>query len=121
MTTTKEVTRQEAIQLYTPKFYTYCAVGGAMACGLTHAGITPLDVVKCRIQTGHAYKGTIDGLKQVYAEGGIKGLSLGWAPTLVGYSFQGAAKYGFYELFKKKYSDWAGEENAYKYRTVCEN
>lgn len=29
----------------------------------------------------------------------------------------GAGKYGFYELFKKKYSDIVGEEAAYKYRT----
>lgn len=43
----------------------------------------------------------------------------GWGPTLVGYSFQGAAKFGLYELFKKKFADMVGEENAYAYRTVC--
>lgn len=109
------------IQLYSPQFYTYCAIGGALACGVTHAGITPLDVVKCRIQTGHAYKGTLDGVKTIYKEAGASGLVLGWAPTLVGYSMQGAAKYGFYELFKKQYTDWAGTENAYKYRMVWSN
>jgi solute carrier family 25 (mitochondrial phosphate transporter), member 3 len=30
----------------------------------------------------------------------------GWAPTFVGYSFQGAGKYGFYEVFKY----WYGEQ-----------
>lgn len=29
---------------------------------------------------------------------------------------QGAAKYGFYEFFKKTYSDMAGPENAVKYK-----
>ena len=31
-------------------YYGKCVVGGAMACGLTHAFITPLDLVKCRKQ-----------------------------------------------------------------------
>ena len=35
-----------------------------------------------------------------------------WAKLL------GAGKYGFYELFKKKYSDIVGEETAHKYRTT---
>lgn len=48
----------------------------------------------------------------------MKGLTLGWGPTFVGYSFQGLCKFGFYEFFKKFYSDMAGsEEVAYKYRT----
>lgn len=39
-------------------------------------------------------------------------------PTLIGYSGQGACKFGFYEFFKKYYSDIAGPENAAKYKTV---
>ena len=48
----------------------------------------------------------------------MKGFFKGWAPTLLGYSAQGACKFGFYEYFKKKYSDLAGEENAKKYKTL---
>ena len=33
-----------------PKFYALCAVGGALSCGLTHTAVTPLDLVKCRLQ-----------------------------------------------------------------------
>lgn len=29
-------------------YYLKCLMGGSMACGLTHAAITPLDIVKCR-------------------------------------------------------------------------
>jgi solute carrier family 25 phosphate transporter 3 len=29
-------------------YYGKCLIGGAMACGFTHAGITPIDIVKCR-------------------------------------------------------------------------
>merc|ERR1711974_123972 len=46
-----------------------------------------------------------------------KGLVLGWAPTAIGYSAQGLCKFGFYEVFKKIYSDMIGEENTYLYRT----
>ena len=34
------------------KFYALCAVGGALSCGLTHTAVTPLDLVKCRLQVG---------------------------------------------------------------------
>merc|ERR1712037_593781 len=32
------------------KYYALCAVGGALSCGLTHTAVTPLDLVKCRLQ-----------------------------------------------------------------------
>lgn len=38
------------IELYTPKYYGACAAGGVLACGITHALVTPLDLVKCRRQ-----------------------------------------------------------------------
>ena len=31
-------------------YYAKCMLGGALACGVTHAGITPLDVAKCNMQ-----------------------------------------------------------------------
>ncbi len=40
-----------AIKLYTPAYYWACAAGGVASCGLTHMGVTPLDVVKCNMQT----------------------------------------------------------------------
>lgn len=100
------------------KFYAYCAFGGLLSCGLTHTAVVPLDLVKCRIQVDPAkYKGLSNGFKVSIAEGGIKSLSLGWAPTLLGYSMQGVGKFGFYEGFKNLYSGLMGEENAYLYRT----
>lgn len=38
------------IALYSPSFYAACTVGGILSCGLTHMGVTPLDVVKCNMQ-----------------------------------------------------------------------
>lgn len=51
-------------------------------------------------------------------EQGVKGFFRGWVPTLLGYSAQGACKFGFYEFFKKYYSDIAGPEYAVKYKTL---
>jgi solute carrier family 25 (mitochondrial phosphate transporter), member 3 len=31
-------------------YYGKCMVGGIFACGLTHAAVCPLDIVKCRRQ-----------------------------------------------------------------------
>ena len=49
---------------------------------------------------------------------GLKGLTVGWAPTFVGYSCQGFGKFGFYEIFKDVYKNVVGEENAAKYQTA---
>ncbi|CAD6191644.1 unnamed protein product [Caenorhabditis auriculariae] len=106
------------IQLGSMKFYTLCALGGSLSCGLTHTLIVPLDLVKCRIQVNaEKYKGVATGFRVTVAEEGIRGLGRGWAPTFIGYSMQGLGKFGFYELFKNIYSNMLGEENAYLWRT----
>eukprot|EP00761_Pharyngomonas_kirbyi_P011350 gb/GECH01011375.1/.p1 GENE.gb/GECH01011375.1/~~gb/GECH01011375.1/.p1 ORF type:complete len:330 (+),score=58.61 gb/GECH01011375.1/:1-990(+) len=99
-------------------YYTKCAMAGALSCGITHTMITPLDLVKVRLQVDpEKYKNIFNGFKVTYREGGASRLTLGWAPTLFGYSMQGLCKFGFYELFKDKFSDLVGEEAAIKYRT----
>ncbi len=47
------------------------------------------------------YKSIGTGFGVTVSEGGLKGLVRGWAPTLAGYSIQGAGKFGLYEFFKK--------------------
>lgn len=108
------------IPLYSAQYYYTCAIGGILACGTTHALVTPLDLVKCRRQVDkNIYKGNVDGWKKIWAtEGGLKGIYTGVGPTLLGYSMQGAAKYGFYEYFKKTYADLVGPENATKYKSL---
>jgi solute carrier family 25 phosphate transporter 3 len=108
----------KAIVMYSGKYYATCALGGAVACGLTHALVTPLDLVKCRKQVDkNIYKSNTDGWSKIVKnEGGFRALYTGVGPTLIGYSMQGATKYGFYEYFKKTYSDLAGPENAIKYK-----
>ena len=55
------------------------------------------------------YKSLGNGFKVSVKEGGVKALTLGWAPTLVGYSMQGIGKFGFYEAFKNLYGGILGE------------
>ena len=81
------------------KFFALCGLGGILSCGVTHTALTPLDLVKCRIQVDPAkYKGIFNGFKVTMAEGGVRGLGRGWAPTAYGYSLQGLGKFGLYEV-----------------------
>ncbi|XVF08621.1 hypothetical protein REPUB_Repub07fG0018600 [Reevesia pubescens] len=89
---------KEGIEMYSPAFYAACTAGGILSCGLTHTAVTPLDLVKCNMQ--------IDPAK-------YKSISSGF-----GVFAQGACKFGFYEFFKKYYSDIAGPEYATKYKTL---
>lgn len=96
----------------------HCRFTGVLSCGITHTAIVPLDLVKCRIQVDPAkYKNVFHGFKVTMAEGGVRSLGLGWAPTFFGYSAQGLCKFGFYEVFKVLYTDIIGEEAAFLYRT----
>ncbi|KAJ9625063.1 Cu/Pi carrier [Taxawa tesnikishii (nom. ined.)] len=106
------------IELYSAKYYAACTFGGLLACGVTHWSVTPLDLVKCRRQVDpKMYKGNFEAWRKISAAEGVRGVYTGGSPTFFGYSAQGAFKYGGYEFFKKFYSDLAGEENAYRYKT----
>lgn len=68
-------------------YYGKCMIGGSLACGLTHTAMVPLDVVKCRMQANKGlYSSLGNGLSSLRATQGLGGLTLGWLPTLVGYS-----------------------------------
>lgn len=100
-------------------YYAKSMLGGALACGLTHAGITPLDVAKCNMQVDPIkYKGLTSGISTLIREDGSKGIWKGFGPTLVGYSLQGMFKYGLYEVFKDAYMNLAGEEASARYKPL---
>jgi len=105
-------------EVHDMSYYQKCMMGGILSCGITHTMVCPLDIVKCRMQAMPGlYKGVGDGFKTINATEGLKGFTLGWLPTLVGYSAQGFGKFGFYEIFKDVYRNAAGK-NEPKYRTV---
>ncbi|CAG4985250.1 unnamed protein product [Parnassius apollo] len=105
-------------ELYSNKFFMLCMAGGALACGTTHTFVTPLDLVKCRLQVDpRKYKSIFKGFFVSFREGGLASLVKGWAPTFFGYSLQGAVKFSGYEYFKYKFAGMIDEESAYLYRT----
>ena len=97
-------------------YYFKCMIGGALACGITHTAIVPLDVVKCKRQVdGNFAKNLGEGISKIKANGQI---TLGWGPTLIGYSLQGLGKFGFYEIFKDVYKKIVGEDKADEYKKI---
>ena len=58
----------------------------------------------------------VSGLRLIIAEEGSRAIWKGWFPTLIGYSAQGAFKYGLYEVFKDQYANMLGKENFEKYK-----
>lgn len=105
------------IKLYSPEYFYTCTLGGVLACGPTHSAVTPLDLVKCRRQVDALlYTSNIQGWKSIIRSEGFGAIFTGVGATFIGYSFQGAGKYGLYEVFKYKYSQLIGDENARKYK-----
>ncbi|CAI4217365.1 unnamed protein product [Parascedosporium putredinis] len=99
--------------------YSKFALAGALCCSITHGALTPVDVVKTRIQLDPVTynKGMIGGFRQVIKNEGAAALLTGAGPTFAGYFLQGAFKFGGYEFFKKQHIDFLGTETASKYRT----
>ncbi|TVY26008.1 Mitochondrial phosphate carrier protein [Lachnellula hyalina] len=100
--------------------YSRFALAGAVCCAITHGGLTPVDVVKTRIQLDPVTynKGLIGGFRQVIAKEGAGALLTGFGPTFAGYFLQGAFKFGGYELFKQQSINLLGYETASNNRTA---
>ncbi|KAI1438928.1 mitochondrial carrier domain-containing protein [Xylaria sp. CBS 124048] len=99
--------------------YSRFALAGAICCSVTHGALTPVDVVKTRIQLDPATynRGLIGGFRQVISSEGAGALLTGVGPTFAGYFLQGAFKFGGYEFFKQQSINLIGLENASNYRT----
>jgi len=107
-------------QLSGIQLYSRFAFAGAVCCGVTHGALTPVDVVKTRIQLDPVVynRGLIGGFKQVIQNEGAGALLTGFGPTCAGYFLQGAFKFGGYELFKQQSINILGYETASKNRTA---
>ncbi|KAL2179971.1 mitochondrial carrier domain-containing protein [Thermothelomyces heterothallicus CBS 202.75] len=101
------------------QLYSRFALAGAICCSVTHGALTPVDVVKTRIQLDPATynNGMIGGFKKVVQNEGAAALLTGAGPTFAGYFLQGAFKFGGYEFFKQQWINYLGYDTASKYRT----
>ncbi|GMH96304.1 hypothetical protein TrVE_jg3717 [Triparma verrucosa] len=78
-------------------------VSGALCCSVVHLGVTPLDVVKTKLQTDPVnYPGPIIAFKKVVNEEGLSTFFSGWAPTFVGFFCWGAVGYTLTEFLKRQ-------------------
>ena len=41
---------QYSCEFGSQKYFALCGLGGVLSCGITHTAVTPLDLVKCRLQ-----------------------------------------------------------------------
>jgi len=100
--------------------YSRFAFAGAVCCSVTHGGLTPVDVVKTRIQLDPVTynRGLFGGFRQVIANEGAGALLTGVGPTFAGYFLQGAFKFGGYEFFKQQSINLLGYESASSNRTA---
>lgn len=100
--------------------YARFAFAGALCCSITHGALTPVDVVKTRIQLfpEQYNQGMINAFKTVIKNEGSGALLTGFGPTAAGYFLQGAFKFGGYEFWKKTFIDTLGFETAQNNRTA---
>ncbi|KAG7191640.1 mitochondrial phosphate carrier protein [Scheffersomyces spartinae] len=108
----------QQIPQFTLKDYGAFALAGAAGCGVTHGAMTPIDVIKTRIQLEPTVynKGMVGSFKQIVSTEGAGALLTGLGPTVLGYSMQGAFKFGGYELFKTIFVTNLGLDTAKQYK-----
>jgi len=101
--------------------YSKFLLAGSICCVVTHGAMTPIDVVKTRIQLDPALKGVgmLTAGRSIVAKSGPSVLMTGFGPTALGYFLQGGAKFAGYEYWKLKLIQFAGgSEAAQPHRTA---
>lgn len=106
-------------KVYDSEYYLKGSLAGGICCSITHGGVTPVDVVKTRIQLQpEKYNaGMISGFRTVIAEEGAGALLTGLGATVGGYFVQGWFKFGGVEFFKINITESLGERKAWDNRT----
>ena len=88
----------------------FCA-SGAICCSAVHLTLTPIDVVKTKVQTNPAkYPGIISSFQKVLKEEGAGTFFTGWAPTFTGFFVWGGLSYTLTELVRRYLSENAGSD-----------
>jgi len=89
------------VQLDFPSYLRFCVSGAICASGV-HLMVTPLDVIKTKIQTDpENYPGPVASFRKIVAERGPTGFFNGWIPTFVGFFFWGGFSYSLTEFIRR--------------------
>lgn len=101
-------------------YYLKGAAAGGICCSITHGALTPVDVVKTRVQLDPIKynKGLVGGFRQIIAEEGAMALTTGLGATAFGYFIQGWFKFGGVELVKINMVQYLGDEKAWENKTA---
>jgi len=107
-------------QVFDLSYFLKGSLAGGICCSITHGALTPVDVVKTRIQLDSVKynQGMIGGFKQIAAEEGTGALLTGLGPTVAGYFVQGWFKFGGVEFFKVQSWKVLGDQGAWDNQTA---
>ena len=73
---------------------------GAVCTAAAHVALTPLELVKTKLQTSAATS-AVDVTKEIYEDDGLLALFAGWEPIIVGYFINGFFAFGLTEFLKR--------------------
>ena len=100
------------VQLDFSSYLRFCVSGAICASGV-HLMVTPLDVIKTKIQTDpENYPGPISSFQKIVEERGVTGFFNGWIPTFVGFFFWGGFSYSLTEVIRRSLLISAGTQAA---------
>ncbi|KAL7565092.1 hypothetical protein ACA910_005100 [Epithemia clementina (nom. ined.)] len=107
-------------KVYDFMYYLKGAAAGGICCSITHGALTPVDVVKTRVQLDPVKynRGLMGGFRQVIAEEGAMALTTGLGATVIGYFIQGWFKFGGVEFFKINAAQYLGAQKAWENKTT---
>ncbi|KAG7367921.1 mitochondrial carrier protein [Nitzschia inconspicua] len=96
------------LKLDLSSFLRFCASGAVCGSGV-HLLVTPLDVIKTKIQTDpENYPGPIAAFQKLVKDQGVTGFFSGWVPTFIGFFCWGGVSYSLTELVRRYLNDQAG-------------
>jgi solute carrier family 25 phosphate transporter 3 len=89
--------------------YSRFALSGAICASGVHLALTPLDVVKTKVQTNPIkYPDIGSSFKKLFEEEGLSSFFTGWLPTVLGNFINGGVLYALTEVIRRSLSEAAG-------------
>ena len=89
-----------------PTYLRFLAAGAICSSGV-HLALTPIDVVKTKVQTDpENFPNLFVGFKKVFQDGGLSEFFRGWAPTFVGFFFWGGFAFAITEALRRLFQSW---------------
>ncbi len=89
------------------------SLSGAICCSSVHIVLTPIDVVKTRIQTDpDKYTDVVTTFKKVSSEQGLGGFISGWESTFLGFFAFGGVTFAATEYFRRYFTALLGNESS---------